>query len=256
MWLPIDDALIAGPEGGLADVRGLLSPAVTTHLDAVLGFRGVIAHCDAELATLPVIINVSGSTTRGRHLDKVLVTSVEAAVGLGADAVAFHINIGAPTEGAMLARLGKVVDAAEPLGMPVVVIAYPRSEDSVTHEDDNHLSLREKDPGAYAKLVRQTVRIGVELGATVVKAVYTGHEETFAEVVDAALGVPVVMAGGPKEDDEAAWLRSEAAVRAGAAGVAFGRQVFLNPDPSGFLSELRTRMDSAARTQDAAGSNE
>jgi DhnA family fructose-bisphosphate aldolase class Ia len=243
IWLPIDDALLVGPDYGLADTPELLRPDVTCHLDAILAFRGVVEQCGGQFLRLPVIINVSASTTRGDHVDKVLVTSVESAIRVGADAIAFHINLGAPTENAMLRRLGKAIEAADRFGLPVIVISYPRGQDLKSKGDDNYLTLRDNDPEAYMRLVRHSVRLGVELGASVVKTVYTEHEETFAAVVDAALGVPVIMAGGPKSSDEDAWARAEGALRAGAAGVAFGRQVFLNSDPTKFLDGLRRIVD-------------
>lgn len=246
MWLPIDDALLAGPEGHLRGLEALLAPDVISHLDAVLAFRGVVERCGDCFADLPTIVNLTASTTRGDHTDKTLVTSVEAAVRSGADAVAFHINISAPTENAMLERLGNTIEVADGLGMPVIVLSYPRAREPDSGHDDNYLGLRDQDPAAFGQLVRHAVRVGVELGASAVKTVYTEHEDTFAEVVDAALGVPVIMAGGPKSSDEDALQRAEGALRAGAAGVAFGRQVFLNDRPAEFLRELRALVDTQA----------
>src|SRR5216117_3080895 len=47
------------------------------------------------------------------------------------------------------------------------------------------------------------------------------------------LPVPVVLAGGPRTVSEDAFLESlRESVRAGAAGIAVGRQVFQAPDPA------------------------
>lgn len=169
-----------------------------------------------------------------------------AAARAGADAVAVHFNLGAPTENAMLERLGRSVEAADRLGLPVVAISYPRGLNPTSLRDDNHEALRDEDPEAFAKLVRHAVRVAVEIGVSAVKTVYTEDEETFASVVDAALGAPIIMAGGPVTSDDDARRRAAGAIRAGAAGVAFGRQVFLNNEPRAFLGDLRTTVDTAA----------
>ena len=49
----------------------------------------------------------------------------------------------------------------------------------------------------YAKLIAHACRIGVELGADLIKTQYSGDPESFQTVVRAANGIPVVIAGGP-----------------------------------------------------------
>jgi len=74
-------------------------------------------------------------------------------------------------------------------------------------------------------------RAGAELGADVVKTVYTGSPETFKEVVRGT-PVPVLVAGGPKLDSDRAALEMVAgALAGGAAGVSIGRNIFQAKDP-------------------------
>lgn len=239
--LPLDDGLISGPLGGLAHTSDLLEERLLEHVDAILGFRGLLSAYERQLIDTPFIVNLSASTVLSNHTTKVPVTSVEAAVRLGAEAVAFHLNVSDASEGQMLQALGRVVDQAEAAGMPIMVIAYPRR--AVAAGDDNYAELRANRPAAYAGLVRHVVRVAVEIGASVVKTVYTGTEESFAEVIAAACGVPVLMAGGRPVDDDQAINNAIGAVRAGAVGVAFGRQVFMNSQPIGFLTRLRESLD-------------
>jgi DhnA family fructose-bisphosphate aldolase class Ia len=73
--------------------------------------------------------------------------------------------------------------------------------------------------------------VGAELGADIVKVVYTGSVESFREVVEGCF-VPVVIAGGEKmENDEDIFEMVKGAVAAGAAGVSIGRNVFQHKDP-------------------------
>jgi DhnA family fructose-bisphosphate aldolase class Ia len=240
--LPVDDSLISGPSGGLTRLGEFFSKEVVAELDSVMAFRGSVEACAAQLAHLPVVVNVSASTVRSNHTDKVIVTSVESAVRMGAHGVAFHLNHTAATEGAMLGRLGAVVDAADRLGIPVLVVAYPRKAGGTSDADNNYLDEKENDRGAYASLLRHAVRVAVELGASMVKTYYSGDVDSFRTVIDAALGVPVVIAGGPPVEDAVAIDRATQAVEAGARGVSFGRQVFLHHDPAAFLARLRTAL--------------
>jgi DhnA family fructose-bisphosphate aldolase class Ia len=100
-------------------------------------------------------------------------------------------------------------------------------------------------PGGWGQAVPWTIdnvargaRIGAELGADVIKTVCPGDPREFAAVVEAC-PVPVVALGGPRmtSDDEVVALAS-GVVAAGAAGVAFGRNVWGSPDPRALLTQL------------------
>ena len=81
------------------------------------------------------------------------------------------------------------------------------------------------------KVVKHAARVGAELGADIVKVVYTGSPETFSEVVEGCF-VPVVIAGGEKmETDREILEMVKASVTAGGAGVSIGRNVFQHRDP-------------------------
>ena len=68
---------------------------------------------------------------------------------------------------------------------------------------------------------------------------YTGDVETFREAVDIC-PLPIVILGGAKMDTERDALATVAgALEAGAIGVAFGRNVFQHPNPTGMIKALR-----------------
>lgn len=242
LWLPLDDGLISGPEDHLRDVRHLLRREILEHVTAVLGFRGLLRGAQDELVGVPTVMNLSASTILTDHTRKVTVGSVVDAVMAGAEAVACHVNLTSPYEAEQLTMLGRHVAEAQGYGLPVVAFAYPRGrrEDG---SDENYLALREQDPARFTALVRHGVRVAVELGASVVKTIYTGSAESFRTVVDSALGVPVLIAGEKLSDDEDAISKATGAVRGGAAGVAYGRQIFTRPEPVPFLWKLRGALD-------------
>ena len=99
------------------------------------------------------------------------------------------------------------------------------------------------------QVLRHICRIGVELGADVLKVAYPGDPEAFRGIV-AELPVPVVVLGGPRMESPRDVLAAAAsAVAAGAAGLAFGRNVFQAPDPPALLRALRRSQRAAIRSK-------
>lgn len=242
LWLPLDDSLIAGPEVGLRRPRVLLQAELVHHIDAVIGFRGTFAACADQLLDVPLILNMSGSTTLVEHTQKVPIGRMRDAVRLDAAAVAFHVNYTSPYERQATRQLAQLASKATGVDIPVVAMAYPRGRTS-DGGDNNYLELRSDDPDSYARLVRHCVRTSVELGASVVKTMYTGSVESFRTVIDAAMGVPLVIAGEALVDAGAAIAKARSAIQAGAAGVAYGRQIFERDDPTTFVRQLRKALD-------------
>lgn len=242
--LPVDGGLIDGPLGGLGDVAGFFGDQrLLSNIDAIIGFRGLLSACAELLDQTAFISNLSVSTCRSSHTYKRLVGSVESAVRAGADGVCFQFHLSDAMEGPMLRDLGIVADDAGRFGMPVMAIAYPRRH--IAGGDDNYHDMRRDRPDEYTELVAHAVRVAVELGADLVKTVYTGSVETFSSVVKAACGVPVIVAGGPVSADAAAEARAVSALSAGAWGVAYGRQIFMHPDPLAMTLRLRKALDAA-----------
>src|SRR6266545_909165 len=242
--LPLDDSLIAGPEAGLEDLGALLLSIQNAPPDAVMGFPGLFMRHARFLENASMIVNLTGSTTRSAHTRKVLVSGVDQAMRLGADAVAVHVNISSSFEPEMLRALGLVARECDSAGMPLLAIMYPRRE--ARRRDDNYEHLRRTQPGAYASLVAHATRVGVDLGADIIKTHYTGDSGSFRKVIRAAEGRPVLIAGGPRLPAAAALRMASGALDAGAAGVSFGRNVFGRSDPAKFLAVLRALLHGKA----------
>jgi fructose-bisphosphate aldolase/2-amino-3,7-dideoxy-D-threo-hept-6-ulosonate synthase len=233
----LDDALIGGPRGQLEDVPRFLRAIEDGGVDAVLAFPGLFKNFGSALRSVGRILNVTASTVRSAHTRKVLVSRVEHALILGCDAVAVHINIGSRYESEMLQLCGTVAGACEGWGVPLLVISYPRGEQP-DGADDNYGQVGSDDRERYTDLVVHAARLAVELGADIVKTQYTGDQLSFARVVAACRPVPVVIAGGPVREWKDAVARAKDAVRAGAAGASYGRNLFMNVDPRAAAAEL------------------
>jgi fructose-bisphosphate aldolase/2-amino-3,7-dideoxy-D-threo-hept-6-ulosonate synthase len=84
--------------------------------------------------------------------------------------------------------------------------------------------------GAGAELL--AARAGAELGADIVKTSYPGDHDSFKRLVEAC-PAPVVIAGGPRAESLRDMLvKVEDAMDCGAAGVAWGRNVWQSADPA------------------------
>ena len=127
--------------------------------------------------------------------------------------------------------------AAHALGLPLIgeVFATPEVE---------------RDREAFHDYVRRTCRIACELGADAIKTFYTG--DRFAEVVEGT-PVPILTLGAEKMAREVQALElAGRAVRAGARGVVFGRNVIQARNPGRFLQALKAVAKEGAAPATAA----
>ena len=235
--VPLDDSLLAGPFQGLEQLDRKIRDIVSQQPDAILGFPGLFRNFAEGLAGIPSIVNLTASTIRSSHPRKTIVSTVETALRLGADAVAVHANIGSSYETEMLHALGTIAAECDAAGMPLMAIMYPRSEAATG--DENFLTLKENSPERYTQLVSHAARIGVELGADLVKTQYTGCADSFRRVVDACSPIPVIAAGGPKVEVQQMLEAAAGVVSAGGAGVSFGRNIFSRKDAATALHALK-----------------
>jgi len=221
--IAMDHGVTVGPVHGLEDMHDTVRRVVGGGADAVLMHKGIAKHIDTLRAGL--IIHVSASTKLGSKPNlKVDVCTVEEAIALGADAVSAHINIGSEEEHLMLSALGSLSRACDSYGMPLLAMMYPRGPQI---KKDNEFDL-----------VSHAARIGAELGADIVKTLYTGDVDSFRRVVQSC-PVPVVVAGGAQmNNDHEVLLLAEDCTRAGAAGLSFGRNVFQHKNPEAMSKAL------------------
>ncbi len=218
--IPMDHGVTIGPCEGLLDMGKTVDLVAQGGANAVLGHIGLPLHGHRGYGKdVGLILHLSSSTTLAPDPNrKVLTGSVEQAIKFGADAVSVHINVGAADESKMLIDLGYISQKCMEWGMPLLAMMYPRGPNI-------------KDP-CDVKVVKHAVRIAAELGVDIIKTNYTGDAKSFKEVVDGAMGVPVVIAGGAKGSDMETLEMVEGAIKAGAAGVAMGRNAFQHKSPA------------------------
>jgi fructose-bisphosphate aldolase/2-amino-3,7-dideoxy-D-threo-hept-6-ulosonate synthase len=214
--VPMDHGVTNGPIKGIVDLGETIDRVHAGGATAVVIHKGMVTSgLEEHGSEIGLIVHLSASTKIGLDSNaKVLVSSVEEAIQMGADAISVQVNIGSETESEMLRDMGKVSEACTKWRMPLLAMMYPRGPD-ITDPFD-------------VLFVKHVARLGAELGADIVKTNYTGSVETFSEVVKGC-PVPVVIAGGPKvESDKEVLQMVQDAMRAGAAGISIGRNIFQN----------------------------
>ncbi len=224
--IPMDHGVGAGPIQGIIDLPTTVNKVADGGANAVLGHMGLPKHGHRGYGRdVGLIIHLSASTSLGPDPNhKVIVTTIEEAIKVGADAVSIHVNVGAEDEAKMLQDMGNVARQCDEWGMPLLAMMYPRGP-KVTSEHD-------------VEFVKHAARVGAELGADIVKTNYTGDIESFKEVVNGC-PVPVVIAGGPRMETEKQLIEMiYDSLQAGGKGVAIGRNVFQSEDPTRLVSHI------------------
>jgi class I fructose-bisphosphate aldolase len=224
--VPMDHGVTVGAIEGLTDMRATVNQVAEGGANAVLMHKGLV-RCShrGRGRDVGLIIHLSASTNLSPMPNaKTLVGSVEDAIKLGADAVSVHVNLGDKTERHMLEDFGRISSSAAEWGMPLLAMVYARGP-KVKNEYD-------------PEVIKHCARVGVELGADVVKVPYTGDIESFARVVEACC-IPVVIAGGPKLNDVRDLLEMVFdSTQAGGSGLSIGRNIFQHPRPALILQAL------------------
>ena len=218
--VPLDHSVTDGPiaRRGMS-IDQLVGDLAASDVDAVVLHKGTLRHVrHTRFGAMSLIIHLSAGSQRGLDPDaKCLVTSVEEALMLGADAVSVHVNLGSLDERRQIADLGAVAGSCDKWNMPLLAMVYPRGP-RITNP---------RDPA----LVAHAATLAADLGADIVKTTYPGSCADMAEVT-AACPIPVIVAGGsPAESADQVLGMVTDALLGDAAGVAIGRNIFMAPDP-------------------------
>jgi fructose-bisphosphate aldolase/2-amino-3,7-dideoxy-D-threo-hept-6-ulosonate synthase len=225
-----DHGICIDPMKELNDTAAVVRKAVEGGADAVLLTPGVARLVYHELvgSDTALMLRIDGTATSiGPDLtNDELVTSVESALRMGADAVATFGVIGVPREAQLSHKIGMVSDQCDLWGVPQLTEVIPN--EILTHQFKNRADRKwPSDP----EVVKYSGRVAAELGADIVKGYYTGDLETFREVIEYC-PVPYVVLSGPASNDPEVFLRFvQDAIECGASGVSVGRNVWTHPDP-------------------------
>lgn len=220
---PLDHGGWLGPVQGIDRPRAIVEAVIKGGANALLispGFYREVAPLIP--ASAGVVLRVS--LTAGLSQDgtqETPIASLETALRMDADAIAVSVFFGRTGDIEIYRWLAGLADTAHRYGMPVVAEMMPP-----------------EDRAYDAEAIAHAARIGMEIGADIVKTNYCGNVEEFKQVV-ASAPIPIIVAGGPsKGGDEATVSLAHDVVAAGAAGVAIGRRVWQSDNPQAITAQI------------------
>ena len=226
----IDHPLYSWPCHNLVDRARLLRMVTGAGADAVIASYGTIRDCREAFGSARPILKLDLTTAAvGGHYpvsEYVLAWSLDDARRLGVDTVLTYIQLGTPFELSALRNAARVAAACDAAGSTYVCEIMPAEGEPPRAPDDEALH------------VAAACRAGAELGAHVIKTTLPQPPSALRQAT--GFGVPVLIAGGAWADDRADLLSAaREAMASGAAGVAFGRNVWGADDPGKVVSALR-----------------
>jgi fructose-bisphosphate aldolase, class I len=222
----IDHGMQFGPQPGSEDAAAAVDRSLSSEPDALLISPGLLARCADRFAwrgaASPIarldFLTIADQTRAYGDVHRVLCDPAGAAA-LGADGVIMYLVLGAAdgrTFADNLTAVARAVEAAHRLGLPLVAEVVAWGANAADRRD--------------AGLLGFGARVAVEAGADLVKTEYTGDPASMAQVV-AGCPAPVLVLGGAKGSEEALLEMTRDALRAGASGVIYGRNIWQADDP-------------------------
>ncbi len=244
--LPLDHPIYFGPQPGTEDPARLLALAREHGATAVLLTAGALRSAVDEIGDLGVILRIDATLSQMGGPDTImhLLHNAEEAAALGADMVVVNCYVGignVEIEASLLRKLAAVGAECERIGMPFCGEIIPR----VSYADPARTMPTAAD-------LALAIRLGLEYGCDMVKTVYNGDPEGYGRAV-ASGHLPVIMAGGPKSDDDLAiFCQLHEAMTHGACGAAIGRRVWASSRPAATLEAVRAIVFDGAGPEEAA----
>jgi DhnA family fructose-bisphosphate aldolase class Ia len=225
----VDHPLYSWPCRGLEDRAGLIRRVCDAGADAIIASYGTIRDAREAFRTAEPILKLDLTTVSlgGDYPISEFVAAWDPgdARRLGVQYVLTYVQLGAPFELKALRAAAQTAAAADAAGLAYVCEIMPVEGE------------RFPNPAA-PQAIAAAVRVGAELGAHIVKTTLPDPPEGLAEAPTGE--VPVLVAGGGLVEDREGLLETvRRAVAAGAAGVAFGRNVWESPDPEAMVTSLR-----------------
>ena len=174
-----------------------------------------------------IILKVNGKTVlRKDEPYSAINCSIKRAVELGAKAIGFTNFTGSAHEAKIFEDFRHVQEEAHDYGLPVTSWMYPRGE-AIKSDTD-------------AEILQYSARIGLELGADMLKMKYNGNPEDMKQQIACGGKAKMLMAGGNKTNTTQDFLETvEEVDNCGAFGFAVGRNIWQHEKPVAVTQAIR-----------------
>ncbi len=234
LYLAYDQGMEHGPgdfNDKNVDPLYIIEIASKGKFNALIFQKGIAEKYNLEIkkSKVPLIVKLNGKTnlTNGEPISRQL-CSVKEAVKLGASAVGYTLYIGSSHESVMMKEFEGIEKEAHKIGIPVIAWVYPRGKGVEGKE--------------FGELMAYSARVGLEIGADIVKLHWTGTLNDLKWAVKSAGRTKVVVAGGVKKDESVLLKQVKDIMDAGCFGLAIGRNLWQNDKPVELAGKIRKVM--------------
>jgi len=231
LFLAYDQGLEHGPSDfndKNVDPEYIIDIAKKGNYNGLIFQKGIAEKYNQEIkkSKVPLIVKLNGKTNlvKGDPVSKQL-CSVKEAINFGAVAVGYTIYVGSEHESEMFDEFAGIVEEAHEKGLPVIAWMYPRGK---------NVGKKKKE-----KLMAYCCRIGLEVGADIIKIKYEGEEKDLKWAVENAGKTKVVVAGGSKKGEKNLLKKVEEIMGSGCIGLAIGRNIWQNNKPIELTNKIK-----------------
>jgi DhnA family fructose-bisphosphate aldolase class Ia len=233
----MDHTLYYGKQPGLENTKTVIKSLIDQDVDGYITSPAIARQCleDPNLPSTTFIPRVdyylsNKSVPYGFNQEEYcIITSAQALKDIGANAAIISLVFGYNNSAAQIKNIASVATFAEDclkVNLPLIV---------ETVMWGNRV---EKSEEANVENIASIVKMGAELGASMIKAPYFGTPEEYAMVVREC-PVPLGILGGARadSDDEVVQVVKNG-IEAGAKGVFFGRNIWQAENPKLMVEKL------------------
>jgi len=216
----MDHAATFGLMPGLEKPGEVIAKVQAGGADAILTTFGIVKKFSKQVGDMSIILRLDGGTTKLAQSPAAMskVYNVYDALRVGAEAVGVMGMPGSQFESETLPYLSEIISQGLEWNMPVMAEMLPAGFE---------------DPAKFwtPENIGHACRIGSEMGVDFIKTTYSGDPETWKNIVS-QIYIPIVVLGGGKSKEPVDLLTGVYdSIRAGAAGVAVGRNIYQHPHP-------------------------
>lgn len=205
----------------LLDFNYIFNIAKDVKFNAVIMQKGMAAKYHENYKyKIPLILRLNGKAVNQLAPYSPQICTVSKAAKLGAHAVGYTMYFGSPHEPTMLKEFARIEEEAHDQGLPVILWANPKTEDTNT--------------------LASVARSSLELGADFIKLKYNEDHEGFHRVVKSAGNSKVFINSLEKINPKNMLLEAYETMNSGANGLVIGRNFLQYNKPLNLAAALKS----------------
>lgn len=215
--MALDYGLFSGVPEYFINMRSVLDRVNVKFLDGIVITPGQLKNLPSSFHQTNLIVRLDGCTVFGEFKATEMITTIERAAKLGADAVlAFTLLNDKDSNLEFMKRLEALITASEKVGLPLIAEYLPTGKE-----------VKQRD----------ALRIIAEVGADIIKTYIPNSADEMKDLLEVT-DLPILLAGGSKSGDEEMFTIVKSMIEAGTNGVVFGRNSWSREDINGYLERL------------------